>query len=162
MDNLKNIFIGIILFLTVIGGIAYLLNYMKKRKEDIKKQKEIQEKVSEIQNWFDEEVNTFEKKCIAYGIDRESDKQGISIFIKEKLTEKYGEVLLEPSLLVYDIFDAKFGSNIDLLELAIDNWLKKNSIDINQDSKHLKQIEKYILRKSYEKAKSIVSESANK
>lgn len=159
MDNLKNIFIGIILLLTIIGGVDYLLNYLKKRKEEIKKQKEIQEKVSEIQNWFDEEVNTFEKRCVAYGIDRESDKQGISIFIKEKLTEKYGEVLLEPSLLVYDTFNAKFASNIDLLELAIDNWLKKNSIDINQDSKHLKQIEKFILSRSYEKAKTIVSES---
>ncbi len=162
MENIKHILIIIVLFLSIIGGIVLLINYLKKKRTIENKIQESLRREADVQMWFDEQVNIFEKDSLAYGIDKECDKLDISVFVKDKLRDKYGKVLIEPMLLVYNDYTKKYGSNSEYLEKAIDNWLKKNSIENNQEEKPLEQIEKFILSRSYEKAKSIVSESANK
>lgn len=153
--------ISILIIALIIVSLAFFLYRKKKQKQNVLiEDKNI--KQEEIQIWFNEQVNEFEKQCIAYGIEIESDRQEISIYVKEELREKYGKVLLEPSLLVYDSYNSKFGFDYECLEKAINSWLENNSKDIIKSDKQLKQIEKIIFTKSYDKAKSIVTECVKK
>lgn len=143
-------FIGILGYLVIEYLIKKPINNSKEKKIAKGKEEELQKN---IQEWFNVKIDEFEKDCLAYGIEVEADKAGISIFKKEELRKKYGKVLLIPSLSIYSEYRSKFGIDYSKLDFAIHKWLENQS-----GENSLKQIEQFISERSYKKAKQILLE----
>lgn len=158
MSNIEIInTIVFIVILLVVGWSLYV--YIDKKNKQKALIEEENNKQKEVYKWFDEQINDFEVKCLAYCINKEADKQETTVFVKEMLREKYGKELIKPNLSIYIVFKSRFGSNSFILEKIINEWAKAHLKEIDSSQELFKQIEKFIYSRSYEKAKSIVSES---
>ncbi len=129
-------------------------NLTRKRRKNLIAKQNKDKKIKSIQEWFYFKINKFAKECLAYGIELEADKAGVSIYKKEELREKYGKVLLKPELPLYTEYKSKFGNDSSPLEVVVNKWLNSNTIKPSNDP--LKQIEYLIIENNQKLAKNII------
>lgn len=87
-------------------------------------------------DWFNEVVSAFEKKFCGYLIESERIEKELSISAVKSLQEKYGVVLIKPSLMLVTAFSEKYpGEKITVLYELGRKWLEKQGVlGVDEDS----------------------------
>jgi hypothetical protein len=103
---------------------------------DVKVQNSMEQIGAGKVEWFNEVIRMFEKKYCGYLIESERIEKGLSISAVKPLQEKYGVVLVKPSLSLVTVFCKKYPDDkISVLYELERKWLENQGIrNIDEDS----------------------------